>query len=225
MAEQEWLDSSDPARLLELVRSTIHARKLRLFAVACCRRIYHILTDPRSRELVDLAEQIADDGSARDRAGPIVDRAREVAYKAFGPLTGMMEELEGLMINDQAACVVVFFLIWRMENEAFRNTFAVMRYTASRFPGDGETQQQCILLRCVVGNYFLPVTIDPTWLTPTVQSLAESIYTDRAFDRLPILADALEEAGCHQPDILNHCRQPGDHVRGCWALDLVLGKE
>jgi hypothetical protein len=64
-----------------------------------------------------------------------------------------------------------------------------------------------------------------TWLTPTVETLATTIYDQRAFDRLPILADALEEAGCTDADILSHCRQPGVHVRGCWVVDLILGKE
>jgi hypothetical protein len=54
--------------------------------------------------------------------------------------------------------------------------------------------------------------------------MAEGIYGERAFDRLPILADALEEAGCDNPDVLTHCRQPGSHVRGCWAVDLILGR-
>ena len=72
--------------------------------------------------------------------------------------------------------------------------------------------------------YWWP-TLDPAWLTPTVQSIAAAIYQDRAFDRLPILADALEEAGCTNADVLLHCRQPGEHVRGCWVVDLLLGKE
>jgi hypothetical protein len=58
-----------------------------------------------------------------------------------------------------------------------------------------------------------------------VARLARGIYDDRAFDRLPILADALEDAGCHDTAILDHCRQPGPHVRGCWVVDLLLGKE
>ena len=66
---------------------------------------------------------------------------------------------------------------------------------------------------------------DPRWRTSNVTALAQAIYDDRAFDRLPILADALEDAGCTDADILNHCRQPGEHVRGCWVVDLVLGKE
>ena len=83
---------------------------------------------------------------------------------------------------------------------------------------------QAEIVRCVLGNPFRPVVADPAWLTPTAIAIADSLYRDRAFDRLPILADALEEAGCTVADILLHCRQPGEHVRGCWAVDLVLGK-
>jgi hypothetical protein len=75
---------------------------------------------------------------------------------------------------------------------------------------------------------FRPVTIAPSslvWNDGTVVTLAKAIYEDRAFDRLPILADALEDAGCTDADILAHCRQPGPHVRGCWVVDLLLGKE
>ncbi|MBL8796889.1 MAG: hypothetical protein JNM56_23510 [Planctomycetia bacterium] len=77
-------------------------------------------------------------------------------------------------------------------------------------------------LRDIFGNPFRPVTADPAWRTSTVVSLAQAIYDERAFDRLPILADALEDAGCDHADMLNHCRQPGDHVRGCWVVDLLL---
>jgi hypothetical protein len=66
--------------------------------------------------------------------------------------------------------------------------------------------------------------VDPTWLTSTVVSLAEGIYAERAFDRLPILADALQDAGCDSADVLDHCRGTGPHARGCWVVDLVLGK-
>ncbi|MBL8793522.1 MAG: hypothetical protein JNM56_06440 [Planctomycetia bacterium] len=80
-------------------------------------------------------------------------------------------------------------------------------------------------MREVCGNPFRPVKVDPAWLTSTVVLLAQAIYDERAFDRLPILADALEDAGCDHADILNHCRSEGPHVRGCWALDLVLGRK
>ena len=76
-----------------------------------------------------------------------------------------------------------------------------------------------------VANPFRPVTADPRWLTATAVALAQAIYEDRAFDRMPILADALEEAGCDDADVLTHLRGDGPHARGCWAVDLVLGKE
>jgi hypothetical protein len=82
----------------------------------------------------------------------------------------------------------------------------------------------CGLARDVVGNPFRPVALNPSWLTETVVALATGVYTGRAFDRMPILADALEEAGCDNADVLNHCRGEGPHVRGCWVVDLVLGK-
>jgi hypothetical protein len=83
---------------------------------------------------------------------------------------------------------------------------------------------QCSFRRDIFGNPFRPVTVDPSWRTPTVTALAEAIYADRAFDRPPVLADALEEAGCDNADVLAHCRGDGPHVRGCWVVDLVLGE-
>jgi hypothetical protein len=87
-----------------------------------------------------------------------------------------------------------------------------------------EWAPQADLLREIFGNPFRPVTFDSAWRTETAVALASGIYADRAFDRLPILADALEEAGCDNADVLAHCRGPGPHVRGCWVVDLVLGK-
>ncbi|AWM35790.1 hypothetical protein C1280_01280 [Gemmata obscuriglobus] len=87
-----------------------------------------------------------------------------------------------------------------------------------------ELGSQALLIRCVFGNPFRPVTAEPGWLTSDVVALATGIYAERAFDRLPILADALQDAGCSRDDVLNHLRGDGPHVLGCWALDLVLGK-
>jgi hypothetical protein len=81
------------------------------------------------------------------------------------------------------------------------------------------------LLRCIFGNPFRTVVLNQQWLTPIVKTLAEQIENDRAFDRMPVLGDALEDAGCHNTDILDHCRQLEPHVRGCWCLDLILRKE
>jgi hypothetical protein len=86
---------------------------------------------------------------------------------------------------------------------------------------------KCDLVREVFGNPFRPVAVEQCWLTwreGTIPKVAQAIYDERAFDRLPILADALEDAGCENVEILNHCREPGEHVRGCWMVDLLLGK-
>ena len=84
----------------------------------------------------------------------------------------------------------------------------------------------CGLLRDVFGPLlFRPVYVDAAWLDSAVVKIARAVYEDRAFDRMPVLADALEEAGCQDAIILNHCREPGGHVRGCWIVDLLLGKK
>ncbi len=86
-------------------------------------------------------------------------------------------------------------------------------------------QQVSPLIRDIFGNPFRPVAFDPAWRTSDVLLLARGIYDERAFDRMPILADALQDAGCTNDDILNHCRDTAQvHVRGCWVVDLVLGK-
>src|SRR5262249_49188307 len=80
------------------------------------------------------------------------------------------------------------------------------------------------LLRDVIPSPFHPVLLDPAWRTPTVISIGTVIYDERQFEDLPILADALEEAGCSQEEILSHCRGPGPHARGCWLLEAILGR-
>jgi hypothetical protein len=91
-----------------------------------------------------------------------------------------------------------------------------------------EQKAQAALIRDIFGNPFRPWQVDPAWLAwceGTIPKLAWSIYQERAFERLPILADALEEAGCANADLLDHLRGPDTHVRGCWALDAVLARE
>ena len=85
-------------------------------------------------------------------------------------------------------------------------------------------ERQAALLRDIFGNPFRPVAFDPTWCTADSLTIAGRMYESRDFSAMPILADALEEAGCTNPDVLLHCREPGVHVRGCWVVDGVLGK-
>lgn len=119
---------------------------------------------------------------------------------------------DGVLRGVRSAC---------LENQEFRFGDTVNR----RVLMDAEDLNQAHLLRCIAGNPFRPVAFDPIWRTETVVALASAIYTERAFDRMPILADALEESGCDPADVLSHCRGPGPHARGCWVVDGVLGKE
>jgi hypothetical protein len=99
------------------------------------------------------------------------------------------------------------------------------RHTENERLNAEEAAQQVSFLRDIFGNPFRPVTVDPNWLTSTVVALAEGIYAERAFDRMPILVDALQDAGCDNSDILSHCRDTQfTHVRGCWVIDLLTGR-
>jgi hypothetical protein len=88
-----------------------------------------------------------------------------------------------------------------------------------------EERRRAHLLHDLVGNPFRRILLDSSWLTPTVKALARSIYDDYTFSEMPILGDALEDAGCQDTDILSHCREPRVHAKGCWVVDLVLERE
>jgi hypothetical protein len=91
-------------------------------------------------------------------------------------------------------------------------------------PTGADAPVQAALIRCIFGNPFRPVSFDLAWRTPQAQALALTAYEARCFEDLPFLADALEEAGCTEEAILSHLRGPVPHVRGCWVIDLVLGR-
>ena len=98
---------------------------------------------------------------------------------------------------------------------------------AERIPYGKDESSRALskLLRDIIGNPFGLVTFEKAWLTPEAVLLAGAIYDGRAFERMGVLADTLQNVGCKNADILEHCRGPGPHVRGCWFLDLVLGKQ
>jgi len=244
MTEAEWNACADPQPMLEFLQGKASDRKLRLFAVACCRRIWHLLSDERSRRAVEVAEDFAD-GLARDEElQTAFTSAGDVPCDPTPALTTPLSEH-----TDSARMVFAGFCASSTASYAARNTAArhilpynllrraaeAMAYgafdvsdpafTASDLAEDVERIGQAAVVREIFGNPFRPVTLDPIWLTSIVQNLAAIIYDERAFDRLPILADALEDCGCTNADILNHCRQPGEHVRGCWVIDLLLAKE
>jgi hypothetical protein len=115
-------------------------------------------------------------------------------------------------------------LMRTVRDSLVRNIIGQLPSTSDRSAASEERACQSELLRDIFGNPFRAESVDPAWLNRTVVNLAQGIYEEHGFDRLPILADALEEAGCVSQEVLQHCRNQGEHVRGCWVVDLILGK-
>lgn len=241
MTEHEWLTCrTTPTAMVRHLRHKLSARKRDLVAAACCRLVWEHLTQPGTRAAIEQLELHADGiltegdrralppGTEPNQFHPIwesnVGQLREqelaatnaVRAAVSGRLTGLSRCLEWLLLGFAAAA-----------QEGERQ--AVLNRMRSRV---------CDLLREIVGNPFRPWKVVPEFLgggvirpdgrtarlSRTAFDLAESIHADQAFDRLPVLADALEESGVTDPDLLAHCRDGAGHVRGCWALDVVRGK-
>ena len=206
MTEADWLTATDPQPMLELLRGQASDRKLRLFAVACCLRLPNAHRGEGNRRVLEASEAYADGVIDFDELGR--ERERWFKFDSPFPLSGTWQAaLSSVSMGNARVCA----------REATLH--------AARAKSRSEQRSQTKLLHDIFGNPFRPVVFDPAWRSESAVALASALYADRAFDRLPILADALEEAGCERSDILNHCRGPGPHVRGCWAVDLVLGKE
>ncbi|HEY7330951.1 MAG TPA: hypothetical protein VH592_25160 [Gemmataceae bacterium] len=236
MTEAEWLTCASPKDMLEwlarnwrrrftrwcgLSASFSTRRKLRLFAGACCVRSTQGVTIPHWD-----------------------DELRNLVALGNGEIE--VEQFEIFLGHERHASVAPeTWALWRAESAGKHRGIKVAWDAVNHEIVTGESKgldwnnvisewaeerkAQCDCLRDIYGPLpFRAVTVDPSWLTwndGTVVKLVQAIYDDRAFDRLPILADALEESGCDNADILTHCRGPGPHVRGCWAVGLILGKE
>jgi hypothetical protein len=196
-------------------------RRVRLFACLCCRRIWPLLSNPASRAAVEAGERYAE-GAADDRE---LDAAWRAACAAAVEAADDDRPRDPHSLSARAAMHAADFDLWGDVYE-----MAAWEYAANAAGKDvaAERATQAALLRCVVGNPFLPDPArDPAWLAwncDTVAKLAAAIYDGRRFADLPILADALEDAGCSNTAILAHCRSAGEHVRGCWVLDLLMGR-
>ncbi|WP_246523204.1 hypothetical protein [Gemmata palustris] len=227
MTEAEWLICSDTYTdsMLAFARDASE-RKTRLFTCACVRAGWRQLVDERSRFAVEQAERFADqliDELELDRAGSAAQLASEELDRA-APHPVDVAALGTLAPQKRCAAAILACTTARPESHFFRGGgpsgyVSDIATIASRF-----TNVTC-LLRDIFGNPFRPVTFSPSWRTSTTLALAAQMYESRDFGAMPILADALQDAGCDSADILNHCRGEGPHVRGCWVVDLVLGKE
>jgi hypothetical protein len=258
MTESDWWSCQEPQKMLLALRASgkLSERKGRLFAVAACRRLWHLLTDERSRQGVEVAEQCAD-GLADPQA---LRGAYQTAWAAAKELMTSSCPAAALDVADDAD------LMYGMRDEGLAAPAScAAAYAPSPDPADcdrvayyaahaqyqaasllplwddiarrdaarrAELLAQAALLRDIFGPLpFRPVTLHPsarTWNDGCIVQLATSIYDGRDFSpvRMGVLADALEEAGVSDAEVLGHCRdRQAVHVRGCWLIDLLLLKE
>ncbi len=242
-----WDHGVDIRDMLRAVESQPSSRKNRLFSCTCARRIPELIRDDRLRNCVDVAESFADWAASKEQ----LKTARKEGRRLLGEIETPGRILTGLLrLPDQTIAWDNLDLTLRRGREEQSITLLARRIAVAvcdtstptsphlapvvwwsyhSLPPDGlfsqrEIPSYCNLLREIFGNPFCPVTLDPAWRTEAAVGIAQAAYDSREFGNLPILADALQDAGCDHPDILAHLRGPGPHVRGCWVVDLVLGK-
>jgi hypothetical protein len=212
MTEAEWQSSTDADALFHHLRWWVRPpeRKYRLFACGVCRQCWRRLSD-LGRHAVALAEAAADGQPVDDRPG--------VEYDLLNEHTALRVQRVPLPhpTPEEQASLIAYAVIGsggggvEAADDAIRNV-------------PDEAVPLADLLRDIFGNPFGSATFLAEWRTETVVALARGIYAERAFDRMPVLADALQDAGCEDKAILTHCRGAGPHVRGCWVVDAVVGK-
>jgi hypothetical protein len=225
MTESEWLEGSNPLKMVESRRSgRAHERKLRLFGCACCRRVWGLLPSQASRDAVGVAERFAD-GLARRKD-------LKAAWLACGGGTPPTTHDPAHTAAQVSLKMAAFWTAYNAQVlAAGTGPLLASQIEAHQAAKESEGRHQAKLLHDIFGNPSRPVSISPAWRTPQVVALAQAAYDERELPAgtldaggFAVLADALEEAGCADADILNHCRRPGVHVRGCWVVDLLLGK-
>ncbi len=220
MTEEEWLSAASSGRLLEQIKRLpkmppqVRGRKYRLAAIAMARE-YLRDSDPSLVPVIEAVERLCEsECSLADVSRVIQDAGFPVLsghWAHWGPLAGHLGDPDSFSSVRGVAGATQ--LGW--EQEAWPS-----RSISEEFLGI-----QCHIIREIFGNPFQLVEFSPDWRTDTAVALARQMYESREFGAMPILADALQDAGCDNEAILDHCRDANQvHVRGCWVVDLVLGK-
>jgi hypothetical protein len=217
--------------MLLFLAERISPRKSLLFGLACCRRVQAWMRDDRSRRVPDTAERMIEGGgdylverAVRSNAEDAIEEATFRADSAADDAALAAAE-SALALFDSSARDGARTAAAQAASVAFHAATVAGQIAAAARAAEQTVQAD--LLRDIVHPFenVRPADALLAWNGSALPRLAQAIYDERAFDRLPILADALEDAGCTDPAILDHCRGPGPHVRGCWVVDLILGKE
>src|SRR5262245_949722 len=213
MTNEEWQSSADPDVLLDAARAAkrLNARKARLFACGCFWLVWDRITRDDIRTAVEMSEARADRRISQQEL-------EQYRYPMTDPGDNVMSWLaamvQSLVISNLNPSYVACSVRTSTENDVYR-------HARRGIP----CRPQADLVREIVGNTTRPVAFDRRWRSADAVELARTIYEDRAFDRMPVLADALMDAGCADEQVLGHCRGEGPHVRGCWVVDHILGNE
>jgi hypothetical protein len=219
MTEEEWLSTASTRELIDSVKDLSRQRRLRLLSCALCRHYEGLIRHDRVRIALDRAERFAD-GELRDST---LDKWRHDVAKIENDT-----RRSHLPVADIYGAVELACGNSRIRSYSESWTYLVAFFLDHQKDRSGASQVEVVcrrLLRDIFGNPFRPVSFDPEWRTSTAVALAQQMYDSRDFSAMPILADALQDAGCENEEVLDHCRAAdGVHVRGCWVVDLVLGK-
>jgi hypothetical protein len=225
MIESEWLTCGDPEPMLRHLGCKAGERKRRLFACACCRRAWHLLAGYSIRQAVETAERYADKAASETELEDASDCA-EVVFRSCNTKAGGHAAAHAVVSTTASGLDASRTAVFAAQGIVNPKNIAEPS-ECERAGLDTEGAEQTSVLRDIVGNPFHSVAIEPSWLTwqgGVVPKMAQAIYESRIFNRMPALANALERAGCTNEEILAHCRSGSDHVRGCWVVDLLLGK-
>jgi len=238
MTESDWCESRRVGPMLAWLRGTPGLvykrrvqqhprgrRRLLLFRAAVARSVLYYVAATSIHRLVAAVEELADGNETAARVRDLhalcgVELYPLVAEDA--PVALVREYLQTVSQLEFARQAAVAAAPCGPDTEPwYRASAAIARAGVDMAT---EIARQAALLRDIFGNPFRPITFDPTWRTDTAVILAQQMYDSRNFGAMPILADALQDAGCESAEVLNHCRDPhAAHVRGCWVVDLVLG--
>ncbi len=213
MTDAEWYEHDPPWMLLKVAAS--RARKARLFMAGSVRTTGAAPMSPQLVRSIELAEEYADGRgtkSALTKARASLRGTKPVYPHGW---RGTDYLLWCALNPDWGSGLIRFEGAWMWAVDTDR---LLPEHVHQRDAQSG-------LMLDIFGNPFRPVPRDPSWLTSDVMMLARGMYESRDFAAMPILADALQDAGCQRAEVLDHCRGSGPHVRGCWVVDLVLGKD
>ncbi len=216
MTERQWDECQNPEAMLAQLRGGASDRKLRLFACACCAGLLHLARGPDVGRLLAVALAFADEQAAEGDLLAAVERAR--LYPMMD--APIMAELTRAVPLDLG--MFAFYPSGMIREPEIEDPGADQGGTSE------EQRRQAALVQCVFGNPLRTVSFDPTirrWNGGAAVALAKEMYAARDFGRAPLLADMLEDAGATDAHLLEHLRGPGPHARGCFAIDLVLGRE